>query len=38
MWLRKIYFANINKLTLEIDQLDGLAISAVCKRMCMLKV
>ena len=38
MWLRKIYFPNINKLTLEIDQLDGLAISALYKRMCMLKV
>ena len=36
MWLRKIYIANINKLTLEIDQLNGLVISTLYKRMFML--
>ena len=35
MWLRKIYIANINKLTLEIHQLDGLVISTLYRRMCM---
>ena len=33
MLRRKIYFANIYKLTLEINQLDGLAISTLDKRM-----